>query len=55
MMFIYKTRQTIHDVISNTMVVCNRFSEQDKVSDSEIILISYDDGIEEENEIEKGE
>ena len=49
MMFIYKTRQTIHDVIASTMVVCNSFGEQEKVSKEDIILISYDDGIKEEN------
>lgn len=52
MMFVYKTRQTIHDVISGTMVVRNNFGEQENVNNEDIISITYDDGvIEEEVEI----
>lgn len=46
MMFFNKQRQTIHDVISQTMVVCNSFGEQDKVNEEDVIIITYDDGIE---------
>lgn len=55
MMFAYKTRQTIHDVIAGTIVVRNQFGEQEKVSDSEIITIVFDDGIEDISLKDKGE
>ena len=54
MMFFNKQRQTIHDVIAGTIIVCNNFAEQDKVSKEDIILISYDDGITEEDKGEEG-
>lgn len=50
MMFFYKTRQTVHDVIAGTIVVRNTYSEQDKIEPNEIISITYDDGIKEEEE-----
>ena len=46
MIFMNKNRQTIHDLISSTIVVKNSYGENDKVSDSEIIEIIYDDGVE---------
>ena len=48
MMFIFKTRQTLHDLVSGTMVVCNSFSESEKISQNEIIEITFDDGRKEE-------
>lgn len=54
MIFIYKTRQSVHDVIAGTIVVRNTYSEQDKIEDKEIISITYDDGVIDEDEnIEK--
>ena len=46
MMFINKNRQTIHDVIAGTIVVCSNFGEREKVEQNEIIEITFDDGIE---------
>ena len=50
MMFFNKQRQTIHDVVSSTMIVCNSFGEQEKVNEEDVIKITYDDGIEENKE-----
>ena len=37
------------------MVVCNSFSEQDKINEEDVILITYDDGIKEDMEEENNE
>ena len=44
MMFMNKNRQTIHDVIAGTIVVCNNFGEKEKVDPNDIIEIVFDDG-----------
>ena len=43
-MFMNKNRQTIHDVIAGTIVVCSNFGEREKVDQNEIIEITFDDG-----------
>lgn len=44
MIFMSKNRQTIHDVIAGTFVVCSNFGEREKVDQNEIIEITFDDG-----------
>ena len=52
--FVNKKRQTIHDLIASTLIVCNNYSEESNRAKEDIIEIVYDDGITEEND-NKGE
>lgn len=45
MIIINKKRQTIHDLISSTLVVRNNYSENSNTQKEDIIEIEYDDGI----------
>lgn len=47
MIFFNKKRQTIHDMISSTLIVCNSYGEKNEVSKEDVIEIVYDDGKEE--------
>ena len=52
--FVNKKRQTVHDLIASTLIVCNNYSEESNRAKEDIIEIVYDDGITEEND-NKGE
>lgn len=55
MIFINKNRQTIHDLTSSTLVVCNTYGEKQEVKESEIIEIVIDDGKDDEERGEYGQ